>query len=69
MSRPPVIGILAPQVRARWGPWDGQALVVPAGYVRAVQDAGGLAFAVGPGAPGGPEAVLDVVAGVTAADA
>lgn len=61
MSHPPVIGIPAPTVRARWGPWDDRALVLPANYVRAVQEAGGLPVAVGPGTPGGVEAVLDLV--------
>lgn len=64
MSRPPVIGIAAPQVRARWGPWDDEALLLPAGYVRAVHAAGGISVALAPGQPAGPDALLDLVDGV-----
>ncbi|UUY03125.1 gamma-glutamyl-gamma-aminobutyrate hydrolase family protein [Svornostia abyssi] len=64
MPRPPVIGIPTPQVRARWGPWDDEALVLPAGYVRAVHAAGGISLALAPGQPAGAAELLDLVDGL-----
>lgn len=64
MAHRPLIGIPAPVVPARWGPWDDRALVVPAGYLRAVRDAGGLAVALGPEPPQDAPAVLDRVDGL-----
>lgn len=64
MPRPPVIGIPAPTVAARWGPWEDQALVVPTGYLRAVHDAGGISLVLAPGQPTTPEALLDLVDGL-----
>ncbi len=64
MSRPPVIGICAPVVRARWGPWDDDALVLPAGYLRAVHAAGGVSLALAPGQPAGPEELVELVDGL-----
>ena len=64
MSHPPVIGIPTPQVRARWGPWDDEALVLPAGYVRAVHAAGGISLALAPGQPVGADELLDLAWGL-----
>lgn len=64
MSRPPVIGIPAPQVRAQWGPWDDEAVVLPAGYVRAVHAAGGVSLAIAPGQPVALDELLDLVDGL-----
>lgn len=64
MSHPPVIGIPAPVLRARWGPWDDDALVVPAGYLRAVHAAGGMVAAMAPGGPEDPDGILDRVDGL-----
>ncbi|MBJ7329947.1 MAG: gamma-glutamyl-gamma-aminobutyrate hydrolase family protein [Solirubrobacteraceae bacterium] len=64
MSSRPLIGIAAPQVRARWGPWEDEALVVPVTYVRAVRDAGGLPLILAPEDGGGPDEILDLVDGL-----
>lgn len=64
MAHRPLIGIPAPIVPARWGPWDDRALVVPATYLRAVQAAGGLAVALSPATPQDAPAVLDRVDGL-----
>jgi putative glutamine amidotransferase len=47
MARP-AIGICAPVERARFGPWDQDAVLLPRGYSDAVQGAGGLAFMLAP---------------------
>jgi putative glutamine amidotransferase len=48
MDRPPVIGIVCAVLRAQWGPWDQQAAVVAADYIRQVQAAGGVAVVLPP---------------------
>lgn len=55
MSRP-VVGISAYQERARWGVWDLEAVLVPAAYVDAVADAGGVPVVLPPAAVVGEEA-------------
>ena len=42
MSRP-LIGITCYVESARWGPWDTRAALIPYGYVRMVEQAGGRA--------------------------
>lgn len=64
VQRPPVIGIPAPITTARWGPWEDEALLVPAGYVRAVHEAGGVTLALAPGQPAEPETLLDLIDGL-----
>lgn len=64
VPHPPVIGIPGPTTAARWGPWEDEALVVPAGYLRAVHEAGGVSLVLAPGQPGPPEALLDLVDGL-----
>jgi putative glutamine amidotransferase len=44
----PVIGICGAIESARWGLWDAPAVLTPLDYVRAVQEAGGLALIVPP---------------------
>jgi putative glutamine amidotransferase len=44
----PVIGICAALERARWAAWDAETYLSPRSYVRAVQDAGGLALILPP---------------------
>jgi len=44
----PLIGITTYVVPAKWSYWDQEAALVPAAYVRAVQQAGGRAFLVPP---------------------
>jgi putative glutamine amidotransferase len=56
MTRP-VIGITAYRERARWGPWDVDAVLVPDAYVRAVESAGGHAVLL----PPGDEAAVDLL--------
>ena len=44
----PIIGICAALERVRWGPWNEVVAMMPRSYVRAVQDAGGLAVLLPP---------------------
>jgi len=49
MSEPrPVIGISAPTAEASWGVWQQTAVLLPHGYITAVQRAGGLAVMIPP---------------------
>jgi putative glutamine amidotransferase len=64
MSRPPLIGIPGPAVTARWGPWHGEALVIPSGYLRAVHEAGGVSLSLAPGQPAGPDDLIDLLDGL-----
>ena len=56
----PVIGICGAVESARWGVWDQRAVLTPIDYVRAVQEAGGLAVIVPPDPQSGtvPEQIL-----------
>jgi gamma-glutamyl-gamma-aminobutyrate hydrolase PuuD len=58
----PVVGITTYLVPASWGAWELDAALVPAMYVSAVADAGGVPLLVPPGAS--PAEVLDVVDGL-----
>ena len=42
----PAIGIFTALTDARWGVWNQPAALLPAGYVTAVQRAGGLALMI-----------------------
>lgn len=44
----PAIGLCAALERARWGPWEEDAVLLPRSYARAVQRAGGLALMLPP---------------------
>jgi putative glutamine amidotransferase len=44
----PTIGICTALEQARWGLWDSPAALLPFSYVKAVQDAGGLAVMIPP---------------------
>jgi putative glutamine amidotransferase len=44
----PAIGLCAAVERARWGPWNEDAALLPRSYARAVQRAGGLALMLPP---------------------
>jgi putative glutamine amidotransferase len=44
----PVIGICSYMETVRWGVWEDRTAMVPAGYVGAVQDAGGIAVLLPP---------------------
>ncbi|WP_156721586.1 gamma-glutamyl-gamma-aminobutyrate hydrolase family protein [Streptomyces apocyni] len=60
MSHPPLIGVSTYlEASAKWGVWDLPAALVPAGYPRLVQAAGGLAAML---PPDGPEQAARVVA-------
>ena len=65
MSRP-VIGICTYLDTVRWGPWEDRAAMVPAGYVGAVQRAGGVALLLPPDpvAIEDPDPVLDLLDGL-----
>jgi putative glutamine amidotransferase len=57
-----VIGVCAAVERARWSVWDDEAVLLPRGYVDAVQRAGGLAILLPPDEH--PEEVLELLDGV-----
>ena len=61
MSRP-IIGLCAAVERARWSVWDDEAVLLPRGYVDAVQRAGGLARPA-PARRADPEEVLALLDG------
>ena len=61
MSRP-IIGVCAAVERARWSVWDDEAVLLPRGYVDAVQRAGGLAILLPPDQH--PDEVLALLDGV-----
>ena len=61
MSRP-IIGVCAAVERARWSVWDDEAVLLPRGYIDAVQRAGGLALLLPPDER--PEEVLALLDGV-----
>ena len=65
MARP-VIGICAAVERARWGVWEQDAFLIARSYVRAVQEAGGLAVVLVPdeGLLEAPDEVLDLLDGL-----
>ncbi len=62
----PVIGICSYLETVRWGAWEDRAAMVPAGYLGAVQRAGGLAVLLPPDpeATSDPDPVLDLLDGV-----
>jgi len=63
MGDAPVIGIACAVLHAQWGPWQQQAAVVAADYIRQVQRAGGVAVVLPPD-PLGPDALLDLIDGL-----
>jgi putative glutamine amidotransferase len=62
----PAIGLCAALERARWGPWDEDAVLLPRSYARAVQRAGGMALMLPPDPvlTDGPDEVLDRIDGL-----
>ena len=62
----PVIGICSYLETMRWGAWEDRAAMVPAGYLGAVQRAGGLAVLLPPDpeATREPDPVLDLLDGL-----
>ena len=65
MARP-VIGVCTYLETMRWGAWEDRAAMVPAGYVAAVQRAGGVAVLLppDPAAIDDPDPVLDLLDGL-----
>lgn len=57
-----MIGLCAAVERAHWGVWDDDAVLLPKGYVDAVQRAGGLAIMLPPDEH--PEEVITLLDGV-----
>ncbi|MEV0127000.1 gamma-glutamyl-gamma-aminobutyrate hydrolase family protein [Dactylosporangium sp. NPDC050688] len=53
----PVVGITAYVEPARWGVWDTRAVLVPAGYVRMVREAGALPVVL----PPSPDDAADLI--------
>ncbi|MDQ5807182.1 MAG: gamma-glutamyl-gamma-aminobutyrate hydrolase family protein [Actinomycetota bacterium] len=64
--RRPVVGICTYLDEVRWGLWQDRAAMVPAGYVGAVQRAGGLALLLPPDpeTTADPDPVLDLLDGL-----
>ena len=62
----PVIGICTYLETLRWGAWEDRAAMVPAGYLGAVQRAGGLAVLLPPDehAAADPDPLLDLLDGL-----
>ncbi len=62
----PAIGICTSLVRARWGPWDQRAALLPFSYIAAIQRAGALALMIAPDRTleRTPDEVLDRVDGL-----
>ena len=62
----PVIGICTYLDSVRWGAWEDRAAMVPAGYVSAVQRAGGVAVLLPPDrqAIDDPDPILDLIDGL-----
>jgi gamma-glutamyl-gamma-aminobutyrate hydrolase PuuD len=58
----PVVGITTYLTRASFGVWEADSALVPASYVRAIADAGGVPLLVPPGAAA--EETLDAVDGL-----
>lgn len=54
----PLVGVTTYLDTARWGVWEGTASLLPAGYPRMVQAAGGLAAMLPPDDPAAAEAVV-----------
>jgi putative glutamine amidotransferase len=65
----PVIGICSYLETVRWGAWEDRAAMVPAGYLGAVQRAGGLPVVLPPdeAATRDPDPVLDLLDGLVLA--
>ena len=61
-TRKPVVGITTYLTQAAWSYWNLPAALIPASYVRAVEEAGGSPLLVPPGA--GIEETLDIVDGL-----
>jgi putative glutamine amidotransferase len=59
----PVIGITSYAERARWGPWDQPAALIPLSYVHSVERAGGRPLLVPP-SEDGIEETLDALDGL-----
>jgi putative glutamine amidotransferase len=54
----PLVGLPTYVERARWGVWDRPAALLPASYVAAVADAGGVPVLLPPAAPGAAARVV-----------
>ena len=65
----PVIGLCTALERARWSVWDQQAMLLPRGYIDAVQRAGGVALMLPPDADAveHPDVLLDLLDGLVLA--
>lgn len=59
----PIVGITCYIERARWGPWDAPAALLPLSYVTAVEAAGGRALLVPPSAEGAAE-IVEILHGI-----
>jgi putative glutamine amidotransferase len=68
MTRP-VIGLCTALERARWSVWDQQAMLLPRGYLDAVQRGGGLAVMLSPDPAlvADPSEALDLIDGLVLA--
>jgi putative glutamine amidotransferase len=66
MTARPSIGICAGLERASWGVWEQPAVLLPLGYIAAIQRAGGLAVMIPPDAAleRDPDEMLDLLDGL-----
>lgn len=53
-----LVGVTTYLEQARWGVWDAPAVLLPAGYVRVVQQAGGIAVLLPPDRPAAAAAAV-----------
>ena len=68
MTVRPLIGVSTYlEAGARWGVWELDAVLLPAGYPRLVQEAGGLAFLLPPDAPERAAAAVERLDGLVIA--
>src|ERR1022692_3886860 len=65
----PQIGICASLMQAKYGVWDQLVALTPLGYIRAVQEAGGLALLIPPDPEleDNPDEALDLIDGLVLA--
>ncbi|NRQ49541.1 gamma-glutamyl-gamma-aminobutyrate hydrolase family protein [Aeromicrobium stalagmiti] len=66
MTRP-LIGISTYREQARWGVWDEFADVLPAGYARSIERAGGVPVLLPPGDPSGAASIVTRLDGLVIA--
>jgi putative glutamine amidotransferase len=67
VTRRPLIGISTYREQARWGVWDQPADLLPVGYARSIERAGGVPVLLPPSDPGGATSVMARLDGLVVA--